>query len=1054
MRYSSPRWPVHRWFCFRATIWLAVAVGPAFLRAETSEVPLFERDVRPILKAYCLECHGGQAELEGGLDLRLQRFMLRGGMSGPAIVAADPDASLLVQRVRAGEMPPGEKKLPAHELSVLEKWIRAGAPTKGPEPDSLEPGIQITAEERAYWAFQPLVRPPLPLTGATPTLSTAVDAFVVARLSQKQLELSPLADRPTLARRLYFDLLGLPPSLEVVQQFAADERPDAYDRLLDYLLASPRYGERWARHWLDVAGYADSSGANTVDAERPYAYKYRDYVVRAINADKPWNQFLTEQLAGDELVPAPHTNLAPDAIDRLTATGFLRMAADGTGGGGDQELGRNQVVADTLKIVSSSLLGLTVACAQCHDHRYDPIPQADYYRLRAVFEPALDWKQWRNPSERLISLYTDGDRAKAAEVEAEAQQIAQERNAKQATYMAAALEKELMKFDEPKREQLRAALQAAADKRTPEQIKLLAENPSVNISPGVLYQYDQAAADDLKKYDERIAQTRAKKPVEDFLHVLVEPANSQPATFVFHRGDHRQPKAPVTPGDLTIAAAAGHRFEIPADDPQLPTSGRRLAFARWLTQGQHPLLGRVLVNRIWLNHFGRGIVGTPGDFGILGERPSHPELLDWLATEWQRDDWSLKRLHRVVLNSTTFRQSSRRSASGNAGDSVDSGNQLLWHSPVRRLDAEILRDRVLATSGQLSTQMFGPAVPVKEDDVGQIVVGGDETRRSVYLQVRRSKPIALLATFDAPVMETNCERRSPSTSASQSLFLMNSAFVLQQASSFAERVRREASSSVSLPLAPERDAQLAVAARRWRYGSGVIDEAAQRVSSFQFLPHWTGSTWQGSPELPAPATGWVLLHAAGGHPGRPLAAIRRWSATRSAIVNVQGKLQHGSENGDGIRGRVVSSRTGVVGDWTVQHGETSTPVNALQVEAGDTLDFVVDCREHETSDSFGWSLELRERPVDQPRDFLWKSERDFGGPSQGDWVPWISKAWQLAYARDVSPEELNRAVSFVSEQLEELRLVREQAPAAELELLVLNSLCQALLASSEFLYVD
>src|SRR5262249_54479309 len=302
------------------------------------------------------------------------------------------------------------------------------------------------------------------------------------------------------------------------------------------------------RHWLDVAGYADSDGNGSDDTVRPFAWKYRDYVIRSLNADKPFDQFIIEQLAGDELVPQPWNNLSPDQVEKLTATGFLRMAADGTAtGSGDLDAAANLVVADTLKIVSSAFLGLTVGCAQCHDHKYDPIPQSDYFRLRAVFEPALDPAHWRRPGQRLVSLYTDAERAKAASVDTEVQGMQTEFSAKQTKFVTAALEKELEKFPEDQRGAFRDAYNTAADKRTEEQKKLLAAHPSVNISPGVLYQYNQAAADELKKDQEKINTRRAEKPVEDFLSVANEIAGTVPVTYLFHRGDHRQPKQAVPP---------------------------------------------------------------------------------------------------------------------------------------------------------------------------------------------------------------------------------------------------------------------------------------------------------------------------------------------------------------------------------------------------------------------------------------------------------------------------------------------------------------------------
>jgi hypothetical protein len=776
---------------------LASHAGLASARAD--QPPTFERDVRPIFKAYCLDCHGGGEQLKGKLDLRLRRSALRGGMSGPALAPGRPDESEILTRVRDGEMPPGDKKVPADQVAVLEQWIAAGAPTTREEPESLPPGLDVTPEERAFWAFQPIRRPDPPPAGPGDRMRTPIDAFVLARLRERGLGFAPDADRRTLIRRVHADLTGLPPTPEEVEAFVADPAPDAYERLVDRLLASAHYGERWARHWLDAAGYADSEGDGTQDTPRPYAYKYRDYVIRALNANKPFDRFLVEQIAGDELVPKPWANLTPEQAELLAATGFLRTAPDGTASGtADEALAANRVFADTIKIVGSAVLGLTVACAQCHDHRYDPIPQTDYYRFRAVFEPALNPQHWRRPGQRLVSLYSDADRARAAAVEAEAQAIQKEVDAKADRFLATVTEKELAKFPEDVRGKLRAALDSPGDRRTDEQKSLLEANPSVNITAGVLYQYDPAAADELKKDAERIAAKRAERPPEDFISVLDEVPGVAPETRVFHRGDHRQPTSPVGPGDLTIAAPDGQRLEIPPDDPELPSTGRRLAYARHLANGRHPLVGRVIMNRIWLHHFGRGLVETPGDFGALGTRPTHPELLDWLADELARGGWGLKRMHRLILISTAYRQSSRRDP---AHVAADGENALYGRYAVRRLDAEALRDKVLAVSGCLDRTPFGPPVPVAEDAVGQALPEKDSTRRSVYLQARRTKPVSLLAAFDAPAMAVNCDRRTVSTSAPQALMLMNSEFTLAHAKALALRLRAETPADFAADLA-------------------------------------------------------------------------------------------------------------------------------------------------------------------------------------------------------------------------------------------------------------
>lgn len=756
-------------------------------RASELESVSFERDVRPILREYCFDCHGATDDKKGNLDLRLVRFMRLGGDSGEAIVAGKPDDSLIIERIAANEMPPGEAHLPVEKLETIRRWIADGAKTDRDEPEQIGPGIPITFEDRNYWAFQPIVRPQVNASSDS-RARTPIDTLLLQAMPTG-LSFSPDAERSVLIRRLYFDLIGLPPTMEELNRWSTSADENWYEQLVESLLDSPHYGERWGRHWLDVAGYAESEGQTAQDADRPWAWKYRDYVIRSFNSNKPFDRFITEQLAGDELAGPKQGDWTAQQIELLTATGFLRMAADGTGSGDNSPEARNKVIADTLKIVSSSLLGVSVGCAQCHDHRYDPISQLDYYALRAIFEPAFDWQNWRVPEARRISLYTAVDRENAAAIDKEAQQVAEERAKQQAEFMAQALDKELMKYEEPLRTQLRTAYKTPEKERAAEQTQLLKQHPSVNITPGVLYQYLPKAAEDLKKFDAKIAEIRARKPKEEFIQALTEQPERLPDTHLFHRGEHQQPKQKVLPADLTIAAPEGALPRIMERDPNVPTSGRRLAYAHWLTSGEHPLVARVLVNRVWLHHFGQAIVATPAEFGKLGVSPTHPQLLDWLADEFMRSGWDLKQLHRLILASTAWRQSSVRDP---AKVALDTENKYYWHKSLQRLDAEVLRDRMLYASGTLERNLFGASVAIKEDETGQVIVDGQQKRRSIYVRVRRSQPVAMLQSFDAPVMDVNCDRRPVSTVATQSLILMNGEFTLQQADLLAARVIREA----------------------------------------------------------------------------------------------------------------------------------------------------------------------------------------------------------------------------------------------------------------------
>ncbi len=783
----------------------ALLVGSAGLRA--GESPDYETQIRPILKEHCTHCHGEEEKPKGGVDLRLRRFMDGKTEDGsPVLTPGDPEKSALWTLVRDGEMPKKGKKMPEHQLALLAAWIKAGAKISEAEPTGpLPPGVYVSKRDRSFWSFQPVTKPTLPRFADQPELGP-IDALVRAKLKAQQLDFAPEADRATLIRRATLDLTGLPPTPAESAAFVADPSPDAYAKLIERLLASPAYGERWARHWLDVAGYADTNGYADADSVRPHAWRYRDYVIRSLNTDKPWDRFIQEQLAGDELNAVSAANVAaavldPSKIDALTATAYLRMGPDGTGDTvADLELAKNQSVADTLRIVTTSLTGLTVACAQCHDHRYDPISQVDYFRLRAIFDPALDWRKWQNPSQRTASLYSATDKTKAAEIEKQAAAIDAEATKMYKAALDVIFEKKILEVPEAERAAYRVARNLPVAKRTKEQAALIKKYFSAQATFG-LDLYDKAADNKVIAKRAEATALRAKKPVEGRVSVLVEPVNAAPKSELHHRGDHAQPRQAVTPGELAILGNPA----IPADDPKLTTTGRRLAYAKWLTSGEHPLVGRALMNRVWMHHFGRGIVNTPGDFGLLGERPSHPELLDYLAGRFVETGWSLKAMHREMMLSRTYRQSARN----DAAQSADPDNTLFGRYRIRRLDAETIRDAMLAVSGKLNPEMFGSPVTVGKTGDGRMIPGveifnGNKTivikvdtsspavyRRSIYLQQRRSGPATALATFDLPNMDPNCERRDLTTVAPQSLFLMNDEFVIERAKDLAARVIKD-----------------------------------------------------------------------------------------------------------------------------------------------------------------------------------------------------------------------------------------------------------------------
>jgi hypothetical protein len=776
--------------------------------ARAADAPVFEKTVLPILRAKCVRCHGGE-KVKGDLDVRSKAALVKGGESGAAVVAGSSEKSLLWVKVAADKMPPDKDKLSESEKTLIRAWIDAGAKDDGSTIATDVSDKQVTDADRQFWAFRPPTRPAVPKVksdrGRNP-----IDAFVLAALEKRGLTLAPEADRLTLIRRVTFDLTGLPPTPQEIAAFLADAAPDAYERLIDRLLASPHYGERWGRHWLDLAGYADSEGILDADYVRSAAWRYRDYVLRAFNTDKPYDRFLQEQLAGDELTDywtayQTRKELPAEVVDGLIATGYLRCASDTSRP--DFVSIKNapgyyyQTLEDTQKIVASSLMGLTVQCAKCHSHKYDPIPQTDYYRLQAVFMSAYRPSQWVPQVQRKLNEATAAQEKEAADankkVDAVVAKIKKEDEALRQSFAERLFADGLAKLPEAIREDVRVALATAPDKQNEVQKYLVAKfrkdlRPDAGTLPAVLARTYPEYAERSKTLADAIRSEEAKRVTFPEIRALFD-LPGEPKTPLLRRGDYLNPGPEVRPGVLSVLATTKpFSWSPPSTDTR--TSKRRLAFAEWLTQPDHPLTARVLVNRLWLHHFGEGIVGTPDNFGRAGDAPTHPELLDWLATEFVARGWSVKAMHRLMLTSSVYRQSSAVSAETRAAaKKIDPDNHLLWRQRLRRLEAESLRDSVLSVSGMLNPQMSGTPVPIQRQGDGEVVAaaGPAGQRRSVYLQVRRSQPVTILQVFDQPVLETNCTRRMTSTVSSQALTLLNSDFMARQATAFAERILKE-----------------------------------------------------------------------------------------------------------------------------------------------------------------------------------------------------------------------------------------------------------------------
>ena len=759
----------------------------------------FERHIAPIFQARCVKCHG-EGKLEGGLDLRRRFLLAKGGDSGTALVEGKPEESLLIEKIGKGEMPPKEEgKLDDKQIELIRRWVSAGAPIaadKEPPLEVAEPPSRIREEDRKFWSFVPPVRPPLPVVKNVDRARTAMDQFLLARLEEKQLSFAPDAPKEVLLRRATFALHGLPPEVSDLDAFLADSSPDAFERLLDRLQASPRYGEHAARQWLDVAGYADSDGYLAADRLRPQAWRYRDYVIGALNSDLPYDRFLVEQLAGDELSDWRRAEeLSPEQVRQLSATGFLRTASDPTYPGYTEPNEIHQVMADTTQIVSSALLGLTIQCARCHTHKYDPIPHRDYYALQAIFTPALDPARWQPSEVRGIPLATEAEQARVTQHNQKIDQRVADLNAELAELTTRFRKKRVTELLGPDGKdaalvaKLTAALLAAADKRNDEQKTLVAKY-AVGTS---LVEADLAKWNsDYRLQSEKLkaviaSETALKQPlvtIRGLMDLDDKPADCK----LLLRGDYSKPGAVIPPNVPEVLAPVSFKF---APKPGYKTTGRREAFARWLTDPSHPLTARVQVNRVWARQFGRGIVPTLANFGRSGVKPTHPDLLDYLATEFVANGWGQKKLVRQLLSSTAWRQSSSPAAATLA---ADPNNELLGFWRASRHSGEMLRDSTLAAAGKLNGTMFGAPSAVSQQGDGSVITADDAAgnRRSVYLMVRRSQHVTMLDLFDVPMMEVNCPQRSASIVPLQALAMLHGPFSEQSAAALADRILREA----------------------------------------------------------------------------------------------------------------------------------------------------------------------------------------------------------------------------------------------------------------------
>ncbi len=768
-----------------------------------------------------MQCHGHEP-LMANLDLRTREGALKGAAHGPVVVPGDAEASHLYRHIKGLELPqmPLGGKLPDSSIETIKNWIDGGAEwdksiTLGSGAVSPTAGAdKFTPIQRRYWAFQKVVKPPVLAVTEADWARNPIDAFIRANLQTKHIVPDPPADKITLLRRATEDLIGIPPTPEEVQQFLADNSPDAFAKVVDRLLASPRYGERWGQYWLDLARYADTNGFKA-DETRPNIWRYRDYVIQAFNDDKPYDRFIREQIAGDELYP--------NDFNARIAVGFNRHFTDET----NQpviELRRQETLNDITDTVGAVFMGLTYGCAKCHNHKFDPILQSDYYRLQAFFANIRE-------EDNLILLSGDElEKYKQQESvwEEKTKAIRDEMDAMVAPLAKARRDYYSIRFSAGTKE----ALNTPAEKRTPMQSLLATKAmPQITYEDRALLNYKDLlfgvpplTREQKKHFADLAAQLKAFdsiKPHPPMAQTVVDNGQEAPKTFVLGAGNWDVHREEVHPGFLSILDPVDPRIVPPEG---LNSTGRRSVLANWLADPKNPLVARVMVNRIWQHHFGEGIVGSPSDFGVMGDRPSNPKLLDYLASVFVENGWSIKKMHRLIMLSQAYQESSDFQEQAAAADPDD---KLVWRYDRHRLEADAIRDSMLSVSGLLNPKMGGPGVhaplpegvgsaPPPDDDVlGSLAVAGasqpgrgaaakrdpaEAVRSSVYVFVQRNTVYPMLDAFDAPSPQETCARRFRSVIPSQALILMNDRLVTDWARSLAGRVLNDTNLSTDQEL--------------------------------------------------------------------------------------------------------------------------------------------------------------------------------------------------------------------------------------------------------------
>ena len=1027
----------------------------------------------------------------------------------------EPDQSLLLAAIRQTgdlQMPP-DRKLPGEQIAAIERWIKLGAPwPKAPL------AAKTNDAARTHWAFQPLRDPPVPAGKEAP--ANPIDAFVQTKLATAGLIPSPPADRRTLIVRATFDLLGLPPTPEEVEAFVRDEDPRAFEKLIDRLLESPHYGEQWGRHWLDVARYSDTKGYVYARENRTWihAWAYRDWVVHALNSDLPYDRFLLLQIAADQVVK---DHAAGGDRGDLAAMGFLTL--------GRRFLGvTHDIIDDRIDVLTRGTMGLTVACARCHDHKYDPIPTADYYSLYGVFQNCIERQlpiaepAERNEAWQAFAAELKKREDKLAELLLKKRTEAAERvRARVGDYLVA--QRELHKYPDEGFDQLlektdiipafvrrwqahlrqeeknaaslfvpwfefnklaadehlaqraadvtkalgereglnplvrdafkspvashaeaaarygqlfaeidkqwQTAVKAAADAKQPpptqlndaaaEQLRRVlygdeapCEVPNTAVVNNEMY-FDLTSCTELWKAQGEVDAWLIQQPLAPAQAVILQDRPQPQPAFIHKRGKASN-KGAETPRQFLSLLAGPNRA------PFEQGSGR-LELARAIIDPKNPLTPRVMVNRVWLHHFGAGLVRSPSDFGVRAEAPSHPELLDWLTSRFLDEGWSLKKLHRRIMLSAVYQQSSCGAVDQAVvakAQQLDPENRLLWRMNQRRLTFEELRDRLFAATGELQRNLGG-----KPADL----FSAGFQRRSLYGNIDRQFLPATLRIFDFANPDLHIPQRSDTTVPQQALFFLNDEMILRRAKALATRTSKaespearvqqvfqavyqraatpqQVAAALALVNAKEDATEVAISATAadWQYGYGEFDEGTKQIKGFTKLPHFTGTAWQGGSAWPDAKLGWVQLTADGGHAGNDPqhAAIRRWTAPRDVTIKIASTLKHETAAGDGVRGRLISSRGGLLHEAKTHNSAAEFKVESLEMKAGDTLDFAVDIGGTLNNDQFVWevrltAVEAADKPAAGGVPSAWQSKADFTGPRVMQLDPWEQLAQVL-----------------------------------------------------------